>query len=170
VVSESGPVRIWRLDRPAKPERLLVGHSGHVNALAYSRDGTIVTAGADRTVRVWSPSGKEVVLRGHEDEVTAAIFTRDGTRVLSASSDGTLRLWDRRGGDALAVLESGGRPLDDVALSRDGRIATLDNGEGVRVFRCDVCGSLDQVRALARSLKPRALTPAERQRFLAAAR
>jgi WD40 repeat protein/DNA-binding SARP family transcriptional activator len=170
VVSESGPVRIWRLDRPAAPERTLSGHRGHVNALAYSRDGRIVTAGADRTVRVWSPRGAaEVVLRGHRDEVTAVSFTRDGARVLSSSSDGTLRLWDARGGDALAVLQSGS-PLYDIAVGRNGRIATLDRHEVVRVFDCEVCGSIDQVRALARSRAPRALTGEQKQRFLAAAR
>jgi hypothetical protein len=33
-----------------------------------------------------------------------------------------------------------------------------------------VCGSLDQVRALAKSHAPRALTPAESRRFLSTAR
>jgi WD40 repeat protein/DNA-binding SARP family transcriptional activator len=170
VVSESGPVRIWRLDRPAAPERTLSGHRGHVNALAYSRDGRIVTAGADRTVRVWSPRGAaEVVLRGHRDEVTAVSFTGDGARVLSSSSDGTLRLWNARGGDALAVLQSGS-PLYDIAVGRDGRIATLDKHEVVRVFDCEVCGSIDEVRALARSRGARALTAEQKRRFVAAAR
>ena len=140
-----------------------------MNSVAYSRDGRIVTAGVDRTVRVWGPRGSPtVVLRGHDDEVTTAIFTDDGTQVLSSSIDGTVRLWDARGGDALAVLQSGGGELYDVALSRDGRIATLGEGEVVRVFECEVCGSLDEVRALARSRVARPLTPEERRRFPAA--
>ena len=77
--------------------------------VAYSRNGRLVSADADRTVRVWNPGGgPEVVLRGHTDEVNVAGFTNDGRHVLSASTDGTLRLWDARGGDALAVLQSGG--------------------------------------------------------------
>jgi hypothetical protein len=38
------------------------------------------------------------------------------------------------------------------------------------VFRCRVCGSLASVRAAARALRPRQLTAAERQRFLAGLR
>jgi WD40 repeat protein len=168
--AESGKVLIWRLERPARPERVLSGHRGHVNAVAYSRDGSLVTAGADRTVRVWDLGGRPpVVLRGHDDEVTTAIFTADGRHVLSSSNDGTLRLWDRRGGDSLVVLQSDSGEIYDVALSRDGRIATLGTGEVVRVFPCDVCGSLAKVRALALSRAARPLTPQERERFLAAA-
>jgi WD40 repeat protein len=106
-----------------------------------------------------------VVLRGHEDEVTTAIFTADGRRVLSSSIDGTVRLWDPRGGDALAVLQSGSGEVYDVALSTDGRIATLNEGNVVRVFDCEVCGSLDEVRATARSRVARRLTPEQREQL-----
>jgi WD40 repeat protein len=169
-VFESGAVMVWRVDRPAKSERELRGHGGHLNALAYSRDGQIATAGADGTVRVWSPGGPEVVLQGHDESVTTVVFTPNGRRVLSSSQDGTVRLWDGGGGEALAVLETSEGAVYDVALSRDGKIATLGKDGVVRVFRCDVCGSLAQVRALARSRVARPLTPAERQRFLAATR
>ena len=169
--TESGALLVWRVDRPDRPE-VLRGHHGHVSAVAYSPDGSrIVTAGTDRTVRVWNPrDGTDVVLRGSEDEINTAIFSNDGNHVLSASADGTLQLWDARGGQALAILTSGGGPLYDVALSRDGKIATLGENNVVRVFKCEVCGSLEQVRALARSRAPGQLTPDERQRFLAGAR
>ena len=55
-----------------------------------------------------------------------------------------------------------------MAVSRDGKIAVLDADSVVRVSDCDVCGSLEAVETLARSLKPRALTADERQRYLAA--
>jgi WD40 repeat protein/DNA-binding SARP family transcriptional activator len=169
-VPDQGEVLIWRLDRPAQPERKLEGHRGKVLALAYSRDGRIVTAGGDRTVRVWDPrGGAELVLRGHQDEVSSALFSRDGARILSSSQDGTLRLWDARTGAQLAVLRSNEDELYDVALSADGKIATLGKGEVVRVFPCEVCGSLEQVRALARSRGARPLTAEERERFLAGA-
>ena len=166
-IGERGDVRIWRIDRPSRPERVLKGHKGHVNALVYSRDGRLVTAGADRTIRVW-PSGDDapLVLRGHTDEVSTVVVTADGSKVLSASQDGTLRLWDSRTGAELAVLQTESE-LYDVALSRDGKLATLGKGEVVQVFHCEVCGSLEDVRALALSRAPRSLTAEERQRFLA---
>jgi WD40 repeat protein len=159
-------ILVWRLDRPERPERVLRGHRGPVNELDFSSDGRIVTAGADRTVRVWTLDGRPpIVMRGHEDEVSTALFTADGRQVLSSGADGTLRLFDSRTGVTLAVLPSEEGELYDVALSRDGRIATLGKGEVVRVSDCDVCGTLERVRALADSRAPRPLTAEERRQY-----
>ena len=140
---------------------------GRYQHAEYAADGRIVTAGSDRTVQVWNPAnGSRLVLRGHQDEVDTARFAPGGSQVLSVSDDGTLRLWDARSGAALAVLDSGGGPLQDFAVSRDGRIATLSKAGVVRVVGCEVCGSLQQVRTLARSRSTRSLTPQEQQRLL----
>jgi WD40 repeat protein len=170
--TESGQLLVWRLDRPSAPERPLLGHRGNINTIDYSPQGQIVTAGADRTARVWDPSSRhQVILRGHSDEVLTAAFTRGGSRVLTTSGDGTVRLWDAHGGDALVVLQqTGDVPVYDVAQGRGGTVATLDGHWVVRVFRCEVCGTVAQVRAQALSRHPRPLTAAERQRYLAAAR
>ena len=157
---------IWRRDRWSRPERAFKAHRGDINTLAYGPDGRLITGGTDRTVRIWDPrGGAPLVLRGHEDEITTAVFTSDGARVLTSSQDSTLRLWDARSGAALAVLQSDQGEIYDAALSADGKIATLGKGEVVRVFTCDVCGSLDDVRALARSRAPRPLTARERGQF-----
>jgi WD40 repeat protein len=167
--TQSGKIPIWRLDHPDKPERVIVSNAGFIYGIAYSRDGRLATANADRTIRIFDPrGGSQAVLRGHTDEVNTVQFTYDGAHVISASADGTLRLWDAAGGDALDVLQSGG--IFDVAVSRDGRIASAAEDGAVTVFRCTICGGLDQVLAAARSRAPRPLTPAERQRFLAASR
>jgi WD40 repeat protein/DNA-binding SARP family transcriptional activator len=162
-------VLVWDIDHPARPQFALKGHDGSVHAMDFSRDGRILTAGEDRTARIWDERGKQlVVMRGHEDELTNALFTADGSQVLSSSQDGSIRLFDAHTGTQLAAVQSAEGELYDVALSRDGTIATLGKGEVVRVFRCEVCGSLDQVRALALSRSPRPLTAEEREQFLAA--
>ena len=165
--AERGDVLIWRRGRWSKPERVFRAHRGDVNTLAYAPDGRIVTGGTDRTVRIWGPrGGAPLVLRGHEDEITTAVVSDDGTRVLTSSQDGTARIWDAHSGAELAVLQSGQGEIYDAAMSRDGKIATLGKGEVVRVFTCDVCGSIDRVRALALSRAPRSLTARERRQFL----
>ena len=132
---------------------MLTGHHGDINTLDYSSDGRIVTSGFDRTVRVWDPAKRtQVILRGNGDEITGAAFAPNGQQVLTSSDDGTVRLWSASSGAELAVLQTGDVPLWDVEVSRDGQIATLSRTGEVRVFRCEVCGSLGQVRRLASSL------------------
>jgi hypothetical protein len=55
-----------------------------------------------------------------------------------------------------------------MAVSRDGKIATIDAKSVVRVSRCEVCGSLADVEKRARSLSPPALSADERRRYVAA--
>jgi WD40 repeat protein/DNA-binding SARP family transcriptional activator len=167
---EDGILRVWRLDRPDAPDRELEGHSGAIFSLDYAADGRIVTGGSDGTVRVWPERGsRSLVLRGHSQEVTGVAMYPGGSMVLSTSTDGTLRLWNSRTGVLMARLATSELELDHVTVSQDGTIAYLDDDEVVRVFRCEVCGSLEEVQALARSRGPRRLDAEERERFLLAA-
>jgi WD40 repeat protein len=105
---------------------------------------------------------------GFTREVTGAAFYDDGAKVVATSFDGTLSLWGARSGALLAILDSGPAELHNVVVSSKDEIATLDENGVLRVTRCGVCGSLEDVRALALSRRPRQLTVEERRRFLPA--
>jgi WD40 repeat protein len=87
------------------PLKVIRAHEGWVLSAGYSPDGsTIVSASADRTLKLWdwnSERGDLVTLEGHDQAVHLCGFSPDGTKVLSASSDATARVWDRTHGTEL---------------------------------------------------------------------
>jgi WD40 repeat protein len=99
-----GTIRLWDL---ATREQLAVleGHEESILSLDFSPDGRLlVSAGGnfdigaqtqDSTVRLWDVMTREqlAVLEGHSRTVTSTYFSPDGTRIISASDDGTIRLW-----------------------------------------------------------------------------
>ena len=85
-------VRLW--DTTAWTARVLRGHSNFVHEVAFAPDGTwLASAGEDRCVTIWdAQSGDELwTLRGHSAAVTDVRFSDNG--IVSASDDGSVRLW-----------------------------------------------------------------------------
>lgn len=58
--------------------------------------GTIIVSGStEKVLRIWDPRScsKLMKLKGHQDNIKALVLNRDGSQCLSASSDGTIKLW-----------------------------------------------------------------------------
>jgi len=79
-------------------------------------------------LREWS------VLEGHTEGVTSAVFSSDGTRVVTASYDGTARLWDAASAKALATLQGLTVWVGSAAFSPDGtRVVTASDDNTARL-------------------------------------
>ena len=76
-----------------------------------------------------------VTLDGHGDAITALVQSPDGERLVSASLDGSLRIWDPLLGQNLLELQGSGAALVAAAFSSDGsRLASLANDGELRLF------------------------------------
>lgn len=79
-------------------------------------------------------------LEGHADAVNGLAFKGDGRIVISASRDGTLKVWDWVGGSELRTLDSHSYGVWCVSLSGDGRLAAFgldDNEMSLKVWEVD---------------------------------
>jgi WD40 repeat protein len=75
-----------------------IPHGGDVLGVAFGPDGSLVTACFDGVVRVWNPATGHLTaeLIGHTDYVHQVAFSPDGSRLVAASGDRTLRVWDAK--------------------------------------------------------------------------
>ncbi len=81
----------------AADPRFRPGGEGLVGALAFSRDGRLLAAGAaDATVRVWDlTTGRELLpLTGNSGAVRALVFTPDGKQLVAFDTDGLRVAWN----------------------------------------------------------------------------
>jgi WD40 repeat protein len=107
-------------------------------SLTFSPDGsTVVSAGADRTIRVWDAKSLKPTrppLRGHEDSVNSVVISPDGKIIASGSDDQTIRLWDAQTGQPIgAPLRGHENVVSSVAFSPDGK--TIASGSGDLTLR-----------------------------------
>jgi cytochrome c len=103
-------------------EQVLRHHDGAVNAVAYLRDGRVVTAGADARIAIWTPGQQQPdrILTGHSAPIASVAVSPDNTMLASASWDRTVRLWPLNGGEP-RVLEGNAQNANGVAFSPDGK-------------------------------------------------
>ena len=72
---------------------------------------------------------------GHADSVSSAAFSSDGKFIVTASNDGTARVWDALSGHEIRALKGHGGQVTSAAFSSDGKfIVTASNDNTVRVW------------------------------------
>ena len=138
-IAVGGSLGVWIYDaRFGKEIALLQGHTAPVTSAAYSPDGKrIVSASADKTVRVWdAETGKTLhTLTGHTDQVASAAYSPDSKQIVTASADKTIRIWDAETGKTIKTLNGHEGGVHSAAFSPDGRrIVSGSADKTVRVW------------------------------------
>jgi WD40 repeat protein len=142
---------------PAAPAGLVptldlnIGHTGFVNAVAYSPDGALLATGSwDNTVKLWNPRTGELQRTlpvGGESihNVYSIAFTRN-SRLLAAAGWGFVRLWDPQTGDSKGTLTGHDGWIQAVQFSPNG--STLASASDDKTIKLWSVGTGRELRTL----------------------
>ena len=122
--------RVWDLSMRKQVREFK--SDGAMRCVAVTADGSLAAwSGGQKTIVVWDlKQNKELKsLTGHTSWVYSLKFTKDNKRLLSASRDKTIRLWELDKGDAMLTLETINRQDVVARLSPDETkiVANSDN-------------------------------------------
>ena len=156
--SADGTVIVWP-STGAGNSLVLRGHGASVYDATFSRDGAlVVSAAVDNAARTWrvdtAGRGKSrmrlleaKVLRGHAQGVTAASFSPDGSRLITASYDGSVRVWPAYG-PSPRLFAAHSDSILSVAFSPDSTAVRFATGSADHTVRLWSVDSLSPLRTL----------------------
>ena len=131
--SEDRTAKVWELD--SKTFWTLKPHPREVIWAGFGRDGsrTVVTV-SDKAARLWTNEAT-VQVRGHTDWVTSAEFSPDGQFLVTASQDGSARVWETATGVSIGDLLGHQDSVVKARFGADGKlVATASMDRTVRLW------------------------------------
>ncbi|NJR70467.1 MAG: NACHT domain-containing protein [Synechococcales cyanobacterium CRU_2_2] len=149
---------------------------GTVLCSAVSPDGMLFATGeASGSIHLWSMDLKQrVQLNGHGDWVRSLTFNADGTKLISTSSDQTIKIWDITTATCIQTLSSHRNRVYAAAIAPDDRILAsggadctikiwdFATGECLRT----ITGHTDSVWSVGFSADPQVIISSSRDRTI----
>ncbi len=131
-------VKIWTKDGTLI--QTLIGHKDQVDSANFSPDGKfLVTSGSnyDKTIKLWEFKNKKFILlksiNGHGNTIYSVQFSPDGTKIVSASKDETIKLWDKQG-NLLEVFYGHTNSVNSANFTPDGKMIISGSGDNTLRF------------------------------------
>jgi len=105
ISTDSDECLLWNLESGSLMSRIPATDGASFTSVAFSPDEDQFVLGASDAAMIWRQSAKKALpLAGHEQRVQGVGFSPDSKFVVTASVDGTARIWDAVSGTELAML------------------------------------------------------------------
>ena len=120
---EAGVARIWALDDPDRPPKLLSGHKRNIWEVQFSPSAPELATGSfDYTARIWDLASAKTVrtLSGHSQAIVGLDYRADGRLLATSGDDSTIRVWRLGDGKQVRLMDAGNHTYD-VEFSPDGK-------------------------------------------------
>jgi WD40 repeat protein len=127
-------------------KRWFFGHTGAVNAVAVSTDGTtLATASDDHTVRLFrvADAAPLATLTAGSSPLLSVAITADSKHVVAGAADGTVYLWDA--GKTLPLARKAGHSDEVLGVgfaAAEARVFSASKDGSVRIWSADDLTSL----------------------------
>lgn len=134
-LQSDGRLIIWDAESASQVREVTAPAPEHVvagTALYSDRTFVLSRTGPRHAWVLDLESGVSRELIGHREDTKGVAISPDGTRAATASSDGTVRVWDARTAEPLQTFRTHPESASDVAFSPDGRtLAAIGTNQSV---------------------------------------
>jgi WD40 repeat protein len=167
-------IRRWRVNRDGTVDDTnaveLRGGAGSALSIAFSPDGHFLASGhqpfdrLNSNVYLWDMQAPEPqivgVMQGHTNGVQSVNFSPSGAMLTSASSDGTVRLWNVNSRSAMLVLDDHAAFVSGAFFSPDNSIILSGGDDGkIRIWGIGVGGQINQITGFGSDIISIAFSP-----------
>jgi hypothetical protein len=143
------------------------GLRGRVNAIAFSRDGALLVAGAGEPAligeaKVWKVATGELLrtYRGHKDCLYAVAISPGGDQIATAGYDQTIKLWSLDSDEPLRSLDGHNGAIFAMQYRPDGRVlASASDDRTVKLWNPATGERLDTLSQSTKELYTLAISP-----------
>ena len=142
IIAASGDKTITIWDTQTGEELRKYEQFENVDSVTFSPDGNRIVSISNslfgHTVQIWDAyTGQGLKeLKGHTKVINSAVFSPNGKYIVSASDDGTVRIWDSRTGEQIGdVLKGHTAKVEYATFSPNGRqIVSASEDKTIRIW------------------------------------